>query len=455
MLLERATRDSNSFLDSNLEDPAGFLAKSNAAKFGNGGKNAPQNGGNQSGGNRNGGVQNGGRNAGNSKGNSNSNYVVYCEYCRKKGHNAERCYNRIADEAAENDTGNASGNVARNEKQNISLVCVQSGLVTSSKTVDDDWYLDTGASQHITNNPNKFFKYELFKKPKFVRVGSGKKLQVHGPGDLQVDIHVNGRWNAAMLSNVWYVKGFSNNLFSVQSTLQRNSTWDFRANRRSCSLFEGKPNNAKLYGDFVEASGLYKLRLRVKTPKIVANAFYTKSPCNLQLEQIRNQVKTAPTTNQGKMDNSRTWSSVVKSGIKPNYRKVEPEGSKQTPSGDLISANPNFFYDISFQKGSSEVSSMGESVAAKSASVNRVANALSAIQVSLDMTRRPSSGPITGSQLQATSSNRRSKSNNYSKYKSVCLLQGRRDRGYYAGGSCEKSNNRKGYQHGRVLGFVN
>src|SRR6266478_8114844 len=43
MLLERATRDSNSFLDSNLEEPAGFLAKSNAAKFGNGGKNAPQN----------------------------------------------------------------------------------------------------------------------------------------------------------------------------------------------------------------------------------------------------------------------------------------------------------------------------------------------------------------------------------------------------------------------------
>src|SRR6267143_205838 len=485
MLLERATRDSNSFLDSNLEEPAGFLAKSNAAKFGNGGKNAPQNGGNQSGGNRNGGVQNGGRNAGNSKGNSNSNYVVYCDYCSKKGHNAERCYNRIADEAAENDTGNASGNVARNEKQNISLVCVQSGLVTESMTVDDNWYLDTGASQHITNNPNKFIKYELFKKPKFVRVGSGKKLQVHGQGNLQVDIHVNGRWNAAMLSNVWYVKGFSNNLFSVQSTLQRNSTWDFRANRRSCSLFEGKPNNAKLYGDFVEASGLYKLRLRVKTPKIVANAFYTKSPCNLQLGQIRNQVKTAPTANQGKMDNSRTWSSVVKSGIKTKYRKFEPEGSKQTPSGD--SFNPNFcHYDISFQEGSSEVSSMGESVAAKPAYVNRVANALSAIQVPLDMTRRPSSGPITGSQLQATSSNRRSRSNNYSQYKSVCLLQGRRDRGYYAGGSCEndemdtgsnqmfdtakfdyrefdnscfskceKSNNRKGYQHGRVLSFVN
>src|SRR6266478_2565608 len=157
-----------------------------------------------------------------------------------------------------------------------------------------------------------------------------------------------------MLSNVWYVKGFSNNLFSVQSTLKRNATWEFRANSKGCSLFEGKPHNVKLYGDFVKASGLYKLRLRVKTPKIVANAFITKSPCNLQLGQIRNQVKTAPTANQGKMDNSRTWSSVVKSGIKPKYRKVEPEGSKQAPSGDLISANPNFFYDISFQEGSSE-----------------------------------------------------------------------------------------------------
>src|SRR6266404_3269838 len=89
MLLERASRDSNS--NANSEEKAGFVAKTTAPKNGFGGNQngGNRNGGNRFGGNQNGGFQNGGRSAANSNSNRNGNQQYIrgdCNYCKKPGH---------------------------------------------------------------------------------------------------------------------------------------------------------------------------------------------------------------------------------------------------------------------------------------------------------------------------------------------------------------------------------
>ncbi len=535
LLLERATRETNSreFVSKvDDEEQVGFVVKSNGGSYNGVGKNG-KNGGN---------LQNGGKcGVGNSVSKSTGGGVFkgVCYVCNKQGHMSRFCPDRRSGSS----TGNESDNSASN------MMCANVSLV--AKEVGGAWYCDTGASQHITNDPDRFFKFELFKKPIFVRVGSGEQLQVTGQGDLRVEILINGRWNATTLANVWYIENFSNNLFSVQSTMRRQNKWQYRATSDDCILFDSKTGDVKLHGDFIETEGLYKLRLRVLKPDKPINVFLGKSPCNLQSKQGQKELVSAPSKNQGELDSARSWSSVVKGGKKNLYQGFEPKESKQVSSRNVC-FNPDVFYlDISLQDEPSGFSSMGETKSAdcsigkeavaagisneldvesnvesnvelkvesnvesvvesaeaivsksrksktpksslllktvlesEAALIGRVGNALSAVQVAPGIANGPPGN--TGLQLQEASNNRRAKVNKNFYCSSVLLLQGRRDSSFHRGaphedfkrgsgsdrmtnrlgsatskstsnsfGSARNQIGRKGFQHGRVLSFVN
>ena len=223
LLLERASRMANAAVD----ESAGMMAKSTGGggrgKF-NGARSNPD-------------WKSGGA-SGKSQGQGKvSNFKFECYLCHEKGHIKRDCPKR-------NKSGGATGGA--NDKAG-SLVCVESGLVT--KECDQSWYSDTGASQHITNDASKFVSFEMFDKPRYMRVGSGELMQVNGQGVLLVEIELNGHWVKTKLSDVWFIPGFSNNLFSVQSTLKRNPTWEYKASIKHCFLFDGKPECVKLHSN--------------------------------------------------------------------------------------------------------------------------------------------------------------------------------------------------------------
>ena len=244
LLLERASRE---LVSGVTDNSVGLLAKSTGGK-----------------------PKSGGKANGNKGGVGKFKSTVKCFVCKELGH-----YKRDCPKYKAGNTGTGNGE---------SLVCVEVSLIAQGN--DDSWYPDTGATRHVTNCPDKFVKYKAFAKGEHsIKVGSGEQLEVSGQGDLMVEIELNGCWEKTIIRDVWFVKGFSNNLFSVMTSICRNPTYEFKTDRKACQLVDtADSNSVKLYGDFVESRGLFKLRLRVLKPEIPSSALLaTKSPCNLQL----------------------------------------------------------------------------------------------------------------------------------------------------------------------------
>ena len=264
LLLDRANREVNS--GSVSEESAGLLTK--PAHFV-----------------KPGGHSNSGKPGGQSKKVNFDKSKLPCNYCKELGHFINDCPKLKKKRALELTGGKTGGsNSASKSTPGYVNVEVSAGLMVNGAS-DYSWYMDTGAAHHITFDDSKFVKFSHFDKPKFVRVGSGELMPVTGKGDLIIVLDLgNGKVIESVLYDVWYVKNFSNNLFSLQSTLKRNPGFKYSAGIGRCIVYDGLESNCKLYGDFVEAEGLWRLRLKVLIPEKPANILLAaKSPCNLQL----------------------------------------------------------------------------------------------------------------------------------------------------------------------------
>jgi hypothetical protein len=58
---------------------------------------------------------------------------------------------------------------------------------------DDVWYLDLGATCHMTSNKEWFIEYLKFTNEKFVYIGDDSKCQVEGIGTIPIILH-NGKY---------------------------------------------------------------------------------------------------------------------------------------------------------------------------------------------------------------------------------------------------------------------
>jgi hypothetical protein len=90
-----------------------------------------------------------------------------CQVYGKMGHSALTCYNRF------NQAYQAPG----------PSLTTYHAMTTPSHTRDLNWYLDTGASHHVTSNPNKLkFQSEECDGPNQIQVGNGTHLAIKNIG---------------------------------------------------------------------------------------------------------------------------------------------------------------------------------------------------------------------------------------------------------------------------------
>ena len=89
----------------------------------------------------------------------------------------------------------------------------------------EEWYADSGASQHMSDQLWMFTVYVPIVPGNWPvnGIGNNVPLQVYGQGNIPIKTKVNGNWNEGTLKYVIYVPNLGVNLFSIRSAVGSNS----------------------------------------------------------------------------------------------------------------------------------------------------------------------------------------------------------------------------------------
>jgi hypothetical protein len=132
-----------------------------------------------------------------------------CNHCKKPGHWKRDC--RILKK--EQDEKN------KNENSGSALLGVKSKDIEICDS--EKWYVDSGASDHMTSRKEWFNNYELFETQLPVRIGDGKHIMAIGKGNINVQAKIGDKWVDSHLLNVLHVPKLKVNLFSCGACLDK------------------------------------------------------------------------------------------------------------------------------------------------------------------------------------------------------------------------------------------
>eukprot|EP00253_Pinus_taeda_P018459 PITA_18459 len=143
-----------------------------------------------------------------------NHYEKKCYYCGKTGHIQRDCYyKKQADEARRRQVNPKHRGYFVEEEDfshEFRLFTVDCALSASNE--DDIWYVDSGASSHMTGNKEIFDSLEEIINGSKIYLGDDNGYQIKGHGAISVKLP-NGK--ISHLSNVLYVPGIKKNLISV------------------------------------------------------------------------------------------------------------------------------------------------------------------------------------------------------------------------------------------------
>ncbi|XP_024965767.1 uncharacterized protein LOC112505964 [Cynara cardunculus var. scolymus] len=172
---------------------------------------------------------------------------VKCRYCQKFGHIAKYSRKRIAEER-----GSTFLNIeANNEDDSMFMI-----LNTQEVSTVDTWYIDSGCSNHMTNNKGLFTQLDETQKRE-VRTGDDKRLIVQGIGEISIDTKLGHK----KISNVYFVPNLKHSLLSVGQLLQRRYDVHFRNN--TCEIRD--PNGILLARVNMTTNKMFSLNFKGDT----------------------------------------------------------------------------------------------------------------------------------------------------------------------------------------------
>ncbi|CAI5946469.1 unnamed protein product [Closterium sp. NIES-64] len=144
------------------------------------------------------------------KGNA-SNGASKCHYCGKAGHFWRECRKRPSDwtpSKARNHEGNAHTASGEADDSSDSIVLLAGD---GNNTPSDAWFLDTGATQHMTHSASFLTNVGAPRDVKCVVFGNNKSLPVVGVGSTRLIVDSG----PVDITNVLHVPGLKVNLLSV------------------------------------------------------------------------------------------------------------------------------------------------------------------------------------------------------------------------------------------------
>ena len=176
----------------------------------------------------------------------------HCFICKKPGHFKKNCwFNKNKQSLKDKNSKKQSG---QNSKDSEAMTATSFGFCDKN---DFDWFLDSGASDHMTNDLSLFSSYSEFLTASEVKIGNGSFIKALGKGQINLLSYVGDTVVKCHLVDVLYVPEISMNLISLGSVLDRG--FEFNSDKEECVL----KKNGKVYAIGFRCRKLFKLMITV------------------------------------------------------------------------------------------------------------------------------------------------------------------------------------------------
>lgn len=166
----------------------------------------------------------------------NKNKVIKCYRCKQIGHYKNKC-----PQAQDTKTNNSNA---------------FSAVFLSGNFKSNDWYLDSGASVHITSNVNNIRNTSENLSIKQITAANKGIMPVLCSGDVDIVTITSKSRNTITIKDVLCVPSIATNLLSVSKLIQNGNRVDFQKN--TCYIYN---NRNQLVGEARLVDGVYKLNV--------------------------------------------------------------------------------------------------------------------------------------------------------------------------------------------------
>ena len=176
---------------------------------------------------------------------------VKCFYCKKKGHFAKDCFKKKADakKAPQHESANRVESIQVSGVENPEIALAACGIPSKQ----NDWWIDSGASQHMTPDKKGLSDYQSFRNPLQVKLADNSVLLSYGKGNLHLSVFDGTEKVNITLSDVLFVPKIQNKLLSLPSMTEKGAEVRFKG--QSCKIMI----NDKVYSIGHKHGKLYKL----------------------------------------------------------------------------------------------------------------------------------------------------------------------------------------------------
>lgn len=213
-----------------------------------------------------------------------------CNYCQAIGHRVRHCFKWIRDGKPPK-SRNPQSTSSTSKSVNMVLMSIESTEIFSIVPDTENWYVDNGATSHVTNRADLFqnFKCFGFDEIRTVTTASGNMIRAKGKGSVIIEANVRGKLQRVTLQDVWYVPAITKNLFSVLAVHDKILNSKFSSTTKECTVYvNGEPC---LIGRREKEGGLYKLDIKVVHPENPAEVYATSDTMQLYHERLAHQNK--------------------------------------------------------------------------------------------------------------------------------------------------------------------
>ena len=188
-----------------------------------------------------------------------------CHYCQKRGHFARDCFKKKADTKKSQNVGHKehifkkeaqSGNFVRNEDDNNGGNSNPDvALAAKAESAKENWWIDSGASKHMTPKKTSLVNFQKFLTPSQVKLADNSILYSYGKGDVYLTVYDGAEKVNVVLKDVLYVPKLQNKLLSLASMTEKGASVEFKG--KSCKI----TIDNKSYSIGHKHGKLYKLNL--------------------------------------------------------------------------------------------------------------------------------------------------------------------------------------------------